>query len=436
MKSVRSYCLAEGDCSEHHVQRPTADFDRDNILNERPHLTPQQAPLWQPDDFVPGHLSSKIPFWREEILRDRTPADSSTLLGWLQGVSVHDFIDESSRGVFQGHQFNGAEVSQIELPNHVPEEHNLWVDTEIAKLEQKGCIVPWQTVADVSENPRPHIVLPLGVEPKKPRLIWDGRWLNLMCRHVPFKMDGVGNVAQCSWQGAYQVTLDHKSGHHHVPLDKDSWQYFGFFWRGMYYVWTVLCFGWCSSPYIYHTLSAALAQYLRARDMPVLVWIDDFYLCNFRSTRKLTSALQLAASEAATYLALSVFYRAGYFMSVDKCELKPSTRLVFLGIVCDSILRRFEVPKEKLVKLEAILYEAISTKHITFTMLEKLAGKCTSMTVAVPVAGFYTHHMYKHIAAFQRKGGKKSNMGISVTPNSGLRRELEKWLEVRHRSNG
>ena len=92
------------------------------------------------------------------------------------------------------------------------DEHSPWVDTEIAKLEQKGCIVPWETVADVSTHPRPHMVLPLGVEPKKPRLFWDGRWLNLMCRHVPFKMDGVGNVARCSWQGAHQVTLDHKSG--------------------------------------------------------------------------------------------------------------------------------------------------------------------------------------------------------------------------------
>ena len=123
-------------------------------------------------------------------------------------------------------------------------------------------------------------------------------------------------------------------------------------------------------------------------------------------------------------------------MSIDKCVLMPSTRLVFLGIVCDSLLRRFEVPEDKLDKLEAIISEAISTQCITFTMLEKLAGKCTSMTVAVPIAGLYTHHMYKHIADFQRKGGKKSNMDIRVTPNSGLRYELGKWLEVRSQSNG
>lgn len=41
---------------------------------------------------------------------------------------------------------------------------------------------------------------------------------------VPFKMDGLGNVARCSWQGGYQVALDHESGFRHVPLDEDSWQ--------------------------------------------------------------------------------------------------------------------------------------------------------------------------------------------------------------------
>ena len=57
--------------------------------------------------------------------------------------------------------------------------------------------------------------------------VWDGRWLNLMCKHLPFQMDGVGKVAQCSLEGTHQITLDHKSGFHHIPLYTDSWTYFG-----------------------------------------------------------------------------------------------------------------------------------------------------------------------------------------------------------------
>ena len=95
------------------------------------------------------------------------------------------------------------------------------------------------------------MVLPLGVEPKKPRLIWDARWLNLMCRHLPFTMDGVGKVAQCAWKGAYQLTIDHKAGYHHVALSMESWQYFGFGWKGEFYVFTTLLAFGCSAPVIY-----------------------------------------------------------------------------------------------------------------------------------------------------------------------------------------
>ena len=121
-----------------------------------------------------------------------------------------------------------------------------------------------------TSSPCPHICLPLGVEHRKLRLFWDGRWLNLMCKHSPFQMDGVENVAQCSWKGAYQVKLDYKSGFHNIPLDLPSCTYFVLCWKGIYYVWTVLCFSWSSSTYIYHTFSAAVTQYLREKGIQAL----------------------------------------------------------------------------------------------------------------------------------------------------------------------
>ena len=212
------------------------------------------------------------------------------------------------------------------------------------------------------------MVLPLGVEPKKPRLIWDARWLNLMCVHSPFTVDGVGKVAQYAWPGAHQVTIDHKSGYHYVALEPASWQYFGFECEDEFYVFTVLCFGWCSVPFIYASLSEAVARYLRSRDVPVLTWIDDFYVTNFRSTRFLEPNQQFVAAQAAASLVLDVLYQAGYFISISKCELTPSTRLVFLGIICNTAQCRSEAPADKLDKLEHIISDAITSGAITFQM--------------------------------------------------------------------
>ena len=393
-----------------------------------------QAPLWHEDDFVSGHVQTAIQYWRETILTDHPQRDE--FLGYIGGVRLNEFIDPMSADIFEGSQFKGADVTPIELPNHVPTSHDGWVNNEIESLVQKGSLAAWSTVAGTKTQPRPRICLPLGVEPNKPRLIGDARYLNSMCKHFPFQMDGVGKVAQCSWKEAQQVTLDHKSGFHNVPLAPEFWEYFGLCWRGVYYVWTVLCFGWCASPYIYHSLRDAVTQYLRSQDIPTSAWLDDFWMTNSRAARDLSTTDQKNAAREAVALALTIFYHCGYFMVFPKCSLEPTMDLVFLGVGCDTAQRRFYVPEDKLRKLEAILWDAVDSRSISFNQLEKLAGKCTSMSVAVPPASLYTHHMYRHIAAFKRSGDRKNLSSIAVSNHSGLRFEMERWLEVRSRLNG
>ena len=89
----------------------------------------------------------------------------------------------------------------------------------------------------------------------------------------------------------------------------------------------------------------------------------------------LSSEEQFQAAQTAAYVALEVFYRVGYFLSIKKSELSPTTCVVFLGITCDDAEHgRFEVPEDKLAKLEAILNAAISSQVMPFQMLEKLVG--------------------------------------------------------------
>lgn len=127
-------------------------------------------------------------------------------------------------------------------------------------------------------------------------------------------------------------------------------------------------------------------------------------------------------------------------MSIAKSELDPTTSIIFLGVRCDSKEQRFTIPNEKLVKLELLITTAVAQEKIYFPTLEKVAGKCTSMSVACPAALLYTHFLYKEIGDCQRKGkvrkGSRKNFDVPVTANSGLRFEFDKWLEVRASMNG
>ena len=58
------------------------------------------------------------------------------------------------------------------------------------------------------------------------------------------------------------------------------------------------------------------------------------------------------------------------------------------------------------------------------------------MSVAVPPASLYTHHMYHQIAAFKCSGGRKNLSSIEVSKCNDLRFEMERWLEARSRLKG
>ena len=87
--------------SESQTRSSTVDpLDQDTLLHDP--RTPQPARMWATADFVPAHLQSAIPFWRDVVLPATIEADRDTLLGWIRGVSVYDFVDSRARGTFQG----------------------------------------------------------------------------------------------------------------------------------------------------------------------------------------------------------------------------------------------------------------------------------------------------------------------------------------------
>ena len=108
------------------------------------------------------------------------------------------------------------------------------------------------------------------------------------------------------------------------------------------------------------------------------------------------------AAREAVALPLPIFYRCGYFMASPKWLPEPTPDRVFLGVGCDTAQRKFHVPEDKLRKLEVIPRDAIDSRSISLSQLKELTGKCTSMSVAVPPASLYTHHMYRQIAVIKR----------------------------------
>ena len=70
-----------------------------------------------------------------------------------------------------------------------------------------GVLAIWGRVGAVSP---PHLVLPLTVEPSKPRLCHDERFLNLWILDLPFKLDHLPDLPRYVLPGHFQTSFDDK----------------------------------------------------------------------------------------------------------------------------------------------------------------------------------------------------------------------------------
>ena len=96
----------------------------------------------------------------------------------------------------------------------------------------------------------PHIVLLLTVEPTKPRLRHDARYLKLWMCDMPFSLDSVSDLPRYVRRDTYQTVLDDKSGYDHILPTEESRTFFGIQWGGWYFTYNTLPFGWKISPYV------------------------------------------------------------------------------------------------------------------------------------------------------------------------------------------
>ena len=262
-------------------------------------------PAWHQADFRCASLAAS-PFW-PEILAEHP--DAARLLSWIyDGVRFEEFA-RPFVGSFGGREYGSALPPPFLLPNHPPARpagpFYDFVRQQIGQELASGSIRRWGVVG---VDPLPRCVQPVGVEPHKPRKVYDQRYGNCWCVAPDTRYDTLYDLARVvpgAEQDPRMITWDHKSGYFHVGLHPSSQTFFGFAFDGIYYVYTVLPFGWNCSPYVYQTLSLAVGAWLKSVGIPNFDYLDD--------------SINVAAGSAAMLQTRAVkgvvLFLLGYFVS-------------------------------------------------------------------------------------------------------------------------
>jgi len=187
-------------------------------------------------------------------------------------------------------------------------------------------------------------------------------------------------------------------------------------------------FGWKLSAFVYHSTGLLVSHYFRSIQIPCSLYIDDRHTSQIRLAHNSSLAMSLGpeelnvtAAHIASFVVCYTLVKLGYCIGLEKSILQPSQVVPYLGFECDSRAQAFRLLPDKKTKFIALLEEILSSHQVSLTSLQRLAGKCISMSMTIPGARLFTNEINMAIS-------RASRSSRALPLSQPLRHGIEHWL--------
>ena len=126
------------------------------------------------------------------------------------------------KGSYMGIKYVSAEPPTRVFKNyHSCQQFSQIVKEAILQHIETGAIRVWGRVGEVRP---PHLVLPMRIEPQKPRLCIDARFLNLWMIDTSVSLERLVGVSRFVYSNSHMSKIDDKSGYDHILPSHHSQQ--------------------------------------------------------------------------------------------------------------------------------------------------------------------------------------------------------------------
>ena len=145
-----------------------------------------------PNHFRVGELHAHYLFWESVAERCPEMATQTDVLNWIKHkVSIFRFF-QHFKGSCKSEHYDSDRPPHKMFKNNMSCKHFVsFVQKTLINRRGTGAV---SLVGRVGEVAPPHIILPLTVEPIKPGLCHDVRYLNLWMRDNPFSLDTLNDL--------------------------------------------------------------------------------------------------------------------------------------------------------------------------------------------------------------------------------------------------
>lgn len=204
-----------------------------------------------------------------------------------------------------------------------------------------------------------------------------------------------------------------------APVDPKDYIYLGYRWNDLLYFDLVLPFGLRSATLACQRTTNAIAHiFLSGYHHQCVNYIDDFggvetslddASLAFRDLEDLFNSLGLESSPAK--------------------DCPPSTRMVFLGLVYDTVAMTLEVPQDKLTRTTELICHWLSSPRATRSDLQSLIGKLSYICACISPGKIFMQRILNELRQLPHKHSP-------FTPSSALLADLRWWNQFLSVYNG
>ena len=211
------------------------------------------------------------------------------------------------------------------------------------------------------------------------------------------------------------VSLDLKDAYLQVPMHPESCKFLRFVACGKVYQFKVLCFGLSTAPQVFTRVMAPVSAFLHCTGIRLRRYLDD-WLIQASSRGQVLLALNTV---------LQLCHSLGIVVNWEKSQLTPTQRMVYLGVLLDSVSFRASLALKRVEKLLSIGDVFLSCKQQPVSSWLELLGVLSSMIQLVPGGRlrmrslqFVLHRSWDQVDQYAL---------VQWTPE--VRHDLEWWLD-------
>ena len=192
----------------------------------------------------------------------------------------------------------------------------------------------------------------------------------------------------------FLLKKDLKRAHRQIPVDPRDYNLLGYHWNEFLYFDLVPPFGLRSPTLACQSTTNAIAH-IFCSVYQCVNYIDDFGGVESSHGDAFEAFQDLKA----------LFDRLGLEASLEK-DCPPSTRMVLLGLIYDTVTMTLEVPEDKLSHASALICLWLSSPRTTKSNLQSLIGKLSYICACISAGKIFMQRMLSDLHCLPHKSSR------------------------------